>query len=99
VHLHAKPIRPKPPQLQPAEPTRHLGVLDELARGNQLLHLLARHEVVVHAILLARPRRARRMRHGEAELRRERILCPSDVPTQAHPARSSASKRSGPAAF
>ena len=46
-----------------------VGVLDELARRDQLVELLAAEEVVVDAVALARARRAGGGRHRQLELR------------------------------
>ena len=46
-----------------------LGVLDEVAGRDAVVELLGREEVVVDAVLLARPRRARRRRDRQLERR------------------------------
>ena len=68
---HGDPARDAPVELgaqRPVAPARVAGVLDELA-GRRARSNSASEEVVVDAVLLARPRVARGGRHRQLELR------------------------------
>lgn len=76
AYLHLNVQNTRPPLLRhilhrlhagPVEITPELRMLDEPVLLDELLECLLRHEIVSDAVLLARSRRARGMRDGEAE--------------------------------
>jgi hypothetical protein len=66
------------------EVAMNLGVLQERAGGDLLLHGVARHKVVVHPFHLARPRRARGVADSEAKHAGMALHEPCDERALAH---------------
>src|SRR6478609_237193 len=64
-----QPLLDGPPGGAVAVPAVHHRPLEQLAPGDHAVELLGRHEVVVQAVDLARPRGPGRGRHGEPDLR------------------------------